>query len=80
MKKMSKSASIKCIKYYVPVGSNVTWLNNGWRNERRTSYDVRRYMELLTEACNSIIEPFGLKLTIPPLSSRTSMKFLPCHR
>jgi DNA polymerase elongation subunit (family B) len=31
----------------------------------RTSYDVKRYIELLTEACNSVIEPFGLKLTIP---------------
>ena len=32
-----------------------------------TCYDIKRYMELLTEACNSIIEPFGLKLTLPPI-------------
>jgi hypothetical protein len=29
----------------------------------RTSYNVKRYLELLTEACNSVTEPFGLKLT-----------------
>jgi DNA polymerase elongation subunit (family B) len=32
-------------------------------NERRTCYDVKRYIELLTEACNSVTEPFGLRLT-----------------
>jgi DNA polymerase-2 len=26
------------------------------------SYDVRRYSELLTQTCNSVTEPFGLKL------------------
>ena len=26
------------------------------------SYDVRRYTELLTQTCNSVTEPFGLKL------------------
>jgi DNA polymerase elongation subunit (family B) len=31
----------------------------------RTSYDVKRYIELLTEACNSVTEPFSLKMTIP---------------
>jgi DNA polymerase-2 len=30
-----------------------------------TCYDVKRYIELLTEACNSVTEPFGLKMTIP---------------
>jgi DNA polymerase elongation subunit (family B) len=40
----------------------------------RTSYDVKRYIELLTEACNSVTEPFGLKLTSPqiPVSSLQS--------
>ncbi len=28
------------------------------------SYDVRRYTELLTQTCNSITEPFGLKLKL----------------
>jgi DNA polymerase elongation subunit (family B) len=32
-----------------------------------TRYDVRRYIELLTETCNSVTEPFGLKLTVPPI-------------
>jgi hypothetical protein len=27
--------------------------------DERTSYDVKRYIELLTEACNSVTEPFG---------------------
>src|SRR5215469_6573412 len=30
--------------------------------DKRTTYDVRRYMELLTQTCNSVTEPFGLKL------------------
>ena len=30
-------------------------------------YDVRGYIELLTETCNSVTEPFGLKLTLPPI-------------
>jgi DNA polymerase-2 len=30
-----------------------------------TCYDVKRYIELLTETCNSVTEPFGLKLTLP---------------
>jgi DNA polymerase-2 len=42
--------------------------------DERTSYDVKRYIELLTEACNSVTEPFGLKMPLPPLSSDTSMK------
>jgi DNA polymerase elongation subunit (family B) len=29
---------------------------------KRTAYDVRRYTELLTQTCNSVTEPFGLKL------------------
>jgi DNA polymerase elongation subunit (family B) len=33
----------------------------------RTCYDVKRHIELLTEACNSITEPFGFKLTLPPI-------------
>ena len=28
----------------------------------KTVYDVKRYCELLTETCNSVTEPFGLKL------------------
>ena len=43
----------------------------------RTCYDVKRYIELLTEACNSIVEPFGLKFTLPPLSSDTSLQSYP---
>jgi DNA polymerase elongation subunit (family B) len=39
----------------------------------RTCYDVKRYIELLTEACNSVTEPFGLKLT-SPLSSVSSLR------
>jgi DNA polymerase, archaea type len=40
----------------------------------RTGYDVKRYIELLTEACNSVTEPFGLKMTLPliPVSSLQS--------
>ena len=30
-----------------------------------TCYEVKRYIELLTEACNSATELFGLKLTSP---------------
>ena len=30
--------------------------------DKRTPYDVRRYTELLTQTCNSVTEPFGLKL------------------
>ncbi len=36
-------------------------------NEGRTSYDVKRYIELLTEASNSVTEPFGLKLMLSPI-------------
>jgi DNA polymerase-2 len=28
----------------------------------KTMYDAKRYCELLTETCNSVTEPFGLKL------------------
>jgi hypothetical protein len=42
--------------------------------DERTCYDVKRYIELLTETCNSVTEPFGLKMPLPPLSSDTSMK------
>nr|MDP9493504.1 hypothetical protein [Thermoproteota archaeon] len=28
----------------------------------KTGYDAKRYCELLTETCNSVTEPFGLKL------------------
>ena len=31
-------------------------------NGRRTCYDVKRYIELLTQSCNSVTEPFGSKL------------------
>jgi DNA polymerase-2 len=30
--------------------------------DKRTAYDIRRYTELLTQTCNSVTEPFGLKL------------------
>ena len=33
-------------------------------NENTTSYDVRRYVELLAETCNSVIEPFGLTVVV----------------
>jgi DNA polymerase, archaea type len=33
-------------------------------NHKRTFYDVRRYVELLIQTCNSVIEPFGIKLNI----------------
>src|SRR5581483_3398688 len=36
-----------------------------------TCYDVERYVELLTETCNSVTEPFGLKLTLPPSDTET---------
>jgi DNA polymerase, archaea type len=29
---------------------------------KSTVYDVRRYTELLRQTCNSVTEPFGLKL------------------
>lgn len=29
----------------------------------KTVYDAKRYSELLVETCNSVTEPFGLKLT-----------------
>ncbi|MGB6527058.1 MAG: hypothetical protein WBF33_03025, partial [Candidatus Nitrosopolaris sp.] len=31
-------------------------------DNRTYSYDVRRYTELLSQTCNSVTEPFGLKL------------------
>ena len=31
-------------------------------NRTSYSYDVRRYTELLSQTCNSVTEPFGLKL------------------
>jgi DNA polymerase-2 len=42
----------------------------------RTFYDVKRYIELLKEACNSVTEPFGLKMLLPPepLSSASHMQ------
>src|SRR5215469_10908705 len=30
--------------------------------DKRTAYDVKRYTELLRQTCNSVTEPFGLKL------------------
>ena len=43
-------------------------------NEGTTCYDVKRYIELLAEACNSVTAPFGLKLTLSsvPVSSLQS--------
>ena len=38
----------------------------------RTRYDEKRYIELLTETCNSVIEPFGLQL----LSDLRQLTFL----
>ena len=35
----------------------------------RTCYDIKRYIELLTEVCESVTEPFGLKLTSPQIPS-----------
>lgn len=32
-------------------------------DEEKTTYDVRRYEELLVEVCNSVIEPFGCTLS-----------------
>jgi len=32
-------------------------------DEEKTTYDVRRYEELLVEVCNSVIEPFGYTLS-----------------
>lgn len=29
-----------------------------------TSYDVKRYMELLAETCNSVIESFGFTVVV----------------
>jgi DNA polymerase, archaea type len=33
-------------------------------NATTSSYDVRRYMELLAETCNSVIESFGFTLVV----------------
>lgn len=33
-------------------------------DDKRNSYDVRKYIELLMQSCNSIIEPFGVKLNL----------------
>ena len=32
--------------------------------DNKTTYDVRRYTELLAEACNSVTEPFGYTITL----------------
>jgi DNA polymerase elongation subunit (family B) len=44
--------------------------------DERTSYDIKRYIELLTEACNSVTEPFGLKLTLPPIPVSSLRSYL----
>ncbi|MGB6528137.1 MAG: DNA polymerase domain-containing protein [Candidatus Nitrosopolaris sp.] len=38
-------------------------------NHKRTFYDVRKYTELLIQTCNSVIEPFGIKLNLGPSSN-----------
>jgi DNA polymerase-2 len=40
-----------------------------------TCCDVKRYIELLTEACNSVTEPFGLKMTLPPIPVSTLQSY-----
>jgi DNA polymerase, archaea type len=44
--------------------------------EERTSYDVKRYIELLAEACNSVTEPFGLKLMLSPIPVSSLQSYL----
>jgi DNA polymerase-2 len=40
----------------------------------RTYYDAKRYIELLTQTCNSVTKPFGMELQLPPLSFVSSMQ------
>src|SRR5690348_1176149 len=44
--------------------------------EERTSYDVKRYIELLAEAYNSVTEPFGLKLMLSPIPVSSLQSYL----
>jgi DNA polymerase, archaea type len=42
--------------------------------DSKTTYDGEKYTELLAQACNSIIEPFGYTIHIP-ISKSTSLVF-----
>jgi hypothetical protein len=44
---------------------------------QRTFYDVRKYIELLIQTCNSVIEPFGIKLNLGPSSNNEAGSILP---
>ena len=44
--------------------------------DERIPYVVKRYIELLTEACNSVTEPFGLKLALPPIPVSSLQSYL----
>jgi len=46
-------------------------------NHKRTFYDIRKYSELLIQTCNSVIEPFGIKLNLEPSSNNESPSILP---
>ena len=37
--------------------------------QKGTTYDIRRYIELLAETCNSVIKPFGYILPLLPSPS-----------
>ena len=58
--------------YYQIRSKNIRAIPIELVNEGRTCYDVNRYIELLTETCNSVTEPFGLEMTLPPVSSLQS--------
>jgi DNA polymerase elongation subunit (family B) len=49
--------------YYQIKSKNIRAIPGKW---------VNRYIELLTETCNSVTEPFGLEMTLPPVSSLLS--------
>jgi hypothetical protein len=46
-------------------------------NHKRTFYNVRKYTELLIQTCNSVIEPFGIKLNLGPSSNNEARSILP---
>jgi DNA polymerase-2 len=58
--------------YYQIRSKNIRAIPIELVNEGRICYDVNRYIELLTETCNSVTEPFGLEMTLPPVSSLQS--------
>jgi DNA polymerase, archaea type len=58
--------------YYQIRSKNIRAIPIELVNEDRTCYDVNRYIELLTETCNSVTESFGLEMTLPPVSSLQS--------